>query len=123
VKAIEANGVEAAQAAKHVLDNAETSAEARYRGLSSLYDENTIRRIEQRGIDRGGLCLEVGGGEDRSLPGSMPESALLDGCSLQILVHGSFKPFLTRIWKCVATIFGTRTSPRTNLISHMFGWC
>lgn len=48
--------------AEYVFDNAGRSAEARYRELSRLYDENTIRHIELLGIDRGWSCLEVGGG-------------------------------------------------------------
>lgn len=46
----------------YVFDNAGTEAKERYRELSRLYDENTIRHIEQRGIDRGWSCLEIGGG-------------------------------------------------------------
>jgi SAM-dependent methyltransferase len=45
-----------------VFDNSGGHAEARYRELSRLYDENTIRHIERRGIDRGWSCLEIGGG-------------------------------------------------------------
>lgn len=49
-------------APKYVFDNAGGDAQARYRELSRLYDENTMRHIEQRGIDRGWSCLEIGGG-------------------------------------------------------------
>src|SRR5215469_13693929 len=62
VKAIEANGIETAQATKYVFDNAGKSAETQYRELSRVYDENTIRHIEQLGIDRGWSCLEIGAG-------------------------------------------------------------
>lgn len=50
------------QDSKYVFDNAGKAAEARYNQLARLYDANTIRYIERRGIDRGWACLEVGGG-------------------------------------------------------------
>ena len=50
------------QPAEYVFDSAGRNREPRYCGLSDLYDANTIRYIEQRGIDRGWSCLEVGGG-------------------------------------------------------------
>jgi SAM-dependent methyltransferase len=62
VKTMQANGVQAAQAAEYVFDNVSKNAGAQYRELSRVYDENTIRHIEQRGIDKGWSCLEVGGG-------------------------------------------------------------
>lgn len=62
MKESEVNSPETTPAAEYVFDNAGKAAEARYRELSRLYDENTIRHIEQRGIDRGWSCLEVGGG-------------------------------------------------------------
>jgi len=62
VKVTQVNGARAKRASQHVFDNAGGTAEARYRELSRVYDENTIRHIEQRGIDRGWSCVEVGGG-------------------------------------------------------------
>lgn len=62
MKAMEVTGVQTRQAAEYVFDNAGRNAEPRYRGLSDLYDANTIRFIERLGIDRGWSCLEVGGG-------------------------------------------------------------
>jgi SAM-dependent methyltransferase len=62
VKTMQANGVQTAQAAEYVFDNVSKNAGAQYRELSRVYDENTIRHIEQRGIDKGWSCLEVGGG-------------------------------------------------------------
>ena len=59
---MQANGAREAQAAEYVFDNFGKDAEARYHGLSCLYDANTIRHIKQRGIDEGWSCLEVGGG-------------------------------------------------------------
>lgn len=56
------DGVEAVQRNEYVFENAGRRAEARYRQLSRLYDTNTIRHIEQRGINRGWSCLEIGGG-------------------------------------------------------------
>lgn len=47
---------------EYVFDNGNKPAETRYRELSTLYDEQTIRHLEQRGIDEGWSCLEVGGG-------------------------------------------------------------
>lgn len=62
MKARQENGAVTEQSPKYVFDNAGRDAEARYRELSRLYDENTIRHIERRGIDRGWSCLEIGGG-------------------------------------------------------------
>src|SRR6516164_8911545 len=62
VKVMQANGAQTAGTPEYVFDNVGRSAEARYRELSRLYDENTIRHVEQRGIDRGWSCLEIGGG-------------------------------------------------------------
>jgi len=62
VKERQGNRVETTPATEYVFDNAGRSAEARYRELSRVYDENTIRHIEQRGIDKGWSCLEIGGG-------------------------------------------------------------
>jgi len=62
VKERKANSVGTTTAAEYVFDNAGRTAEGRYRELSRVYDENTIRHIEQRGIDRGWSCLEIGGG-------------------------------------------------------------
>src|SRR5215469_15522702 len=49
-------------AIEYVFDNRDEPAEKRYRELSALYDSPTIRHIEQRGIEEGWSCLEVGGG-------------------------------------------------------------
>src|SRR5215469_3396865 len=57
-----ANGAQTAGTPEYVLDNVGRSAEAQSRELSRQYDENTIRHIEQRGIDRAWSCLEIGGG-------------------------------------------------------------
>jgi len=62
VKVTQANGAHTAGAPEDVFDNADRSANARDRELSRVYDENTIRHIEQRGIERGWSCLEIGGG-------------------------------------------------------------
>ena len=42
--------------------NADEHAKGRYRELSALYDDQTIRHLERRGIEKGWSCLEVGGG-------------------------------------------------------------
>lgn len=60
VKAMLVKGGQTAQAPEYVF--AGNNTEPRYRGLSDLYDANTIRYIERCGIDRGWSCLEVGGG-------------------------------------------------------------
>jgi SAM-dependent methyltransferase len=49
-------------AANYAFDNADEYASGRYRELSVLYDAQTIRHLEQTGIERGWRCLEVGGG-------------------------------------------------------------
>lgn len=58
----QANSVGTTAATEYVFDNTSRIANARYRELSRVYDENTIRHIEKRGIDRGWSCLEIGGG-------------------------------------------------------------
>lgn len=62
MKERQTNSVETALTAGYVFDNAGRTAEARFRELSRVYDENTIHHIEQRGIDTGWSCLEIGGG-------------------------------------------------------------
>src|SRR6516164_10545065 len=62
VKVTQVNGARSTVAPEYVFAKAGNRTEAQYRELSRLYDENTIRHIEQRGIDRGWSCLEVGGG-------------------------------------------------------------
>jgi len=62
VKAKQDNGVVIEQRPKYVFDNAGKIAETRYDQLARLYDANSIRHIEQRGIERGWACLEAGGG-------------------------------------------------------------
>ena len=62
MKAMLANGAQTAEAPEYVFSHAGRNTEPRYRGLSDLYDANTIRYIEQCRIDRGWSCLEVGGG-------------------------------------------------------------
>jgi ubiquinone/menaquinone biosynthesis C-methylase UbiE len=47
---------------QYVFDNTQELAEIRYRDLSELYDAQTIRHIDQRGIQEGWSCLEVGAG-------------------------------------------------------------
>lgn len=46
----------------YVFDNADERAKTRYRDLSALYDAQTIRHLERRGIKTGWSCLDVGGG-------------------------------------------------------------
>jgi 2-polyprenyl-3-methyl-5-hydroxy-6-metoxy-1,4-benzoquinol methylase len=46
----------------YLLDNDAEQAGTRFDELSRIYDGNTIRHIEQRGITRGWSCLEVGAG-------------------------------------------------------------
>ena len=62
VKERQANSVGTTAVPEYVFDNTSRIAEARYHELSRVYDENTMRHIEQRGIDRGWSCLEIGGG-------------------------------------------------------------
>ncbi len=47
---------------EYVFDNAGVQTPERFRGLEALYDEQTQRHIEARGIAAGWACLEVGGG-------------------------------------------------------------
>jgi len=46
----------------YVFDNTGQLAQRRYRELSALYDAQTVRHLEQRGIAKGWSCLEIGGG-------------------------------------------------------------
>jgi ubiquinone/menaquinone biosynthesis C-methylase UbiE len=48
--------------ANYLLDNDAKQAQTRFDELSRIYDANTIRHIEQRGIAEGWSCLEVGAG-------------------------------------------------------------
>ena len=50
------------QRVEYVFDNCDELAQTRYRELSALYDAQTIRHLEQRGIKEGWSCLEIGGG-------------------------------------------------------------
>ena len=47
---------------EYLFDNSGERAEARFRDLSALYDARTIYYLNQRGIEEGWSCLEVGGG-------------------------------------------------------------
>ena len=62
MKVMQSNRAQTIGTPGYVFDNTGTKAEARYRELSRLYDENTIRHIERRGIDTGWDCLEIGAG-------------------------------------------------------------
>ncbi len=46
----------------YVFDNAAEQADARFRALSEIFDPGTIRHLDDRGVDQGWHCLEVGGG-------------------------------------------------------------
>jgi SAM-dependent methyltransferase len=48
--------------ANYAFDNVAENASGRYRELSALYDAQTIRHLEETGIEKGWQCLEVGGG-------------------------------------------------------------
>ena len=50
------------QRVEYIFDNHDEMAQTRYRELSTLYDAQTIRHLEQRGIKEGWSCLEIGGG-------------------------------------------------------------
>ena len=47
---------------EYPFDNAGERPEMRFRGLSELHDDHTVRHLDQRGIEEGWSCLEVGGG-------------------------------------------------------------
>ena len=47
---------------EYLFDNASERAKTRLSSLSALYDAHTIHHLNQRGIDEGWSCLEVGGG-------------------------------------------------------------
>ncbi len=46
----------------YLLDNARRETSKRFDALSVLYDRDTIRHLENRGVSEGWSCLEVGGG-------------------------------------------------------------
>lgn len=46
----------------YLLDNAGREAPARFAALSALFDPETKRHLEERGVGRGWHCLEVGAG-------------------------------------------------------------
>jgi len=47
---------------EYLFDDAGERPEMRFRDLSELHDDHTIRHLDQRGIEEGWSCLEVGGG-------------------------------------------------------------
>ncbi|HEX8894210.1 MAG TPA: SAM-dependent methyltransferase, partial [Terriglobales bacterium] len=47
---------------EYAFDNRGELAQTRYRDLSALYDAQTIRHLDQRGIKEGWSCLEIAGG-------------------------------------------------------------
>jgi len=49
-------------AVDYIFDNVGKAAKMRHSQLSTLYDAQTVRHLEQRGITNGWSCLEVGGG-------------------------------------------------------------
>jgi SAM-dependent methyltransferase len=46
----------------YTLDNAGKEASARFDALAAMYDPGTTRHLEERGVNSGWYCLEVGGG-------------------------------------------------------------
>jgi ubiquinone/menaquinone biosynthesis C-methylase UbiE len=54
--------VELAASPGYTLADANDRAISRYEDLSTLYDPQTVLRLEQLGVDLGWSCLEVGGG-------------------------------------------------------------
>jgi SAM-dependent methyltransferase len=54
--------VHRSSAPAYLLDNAGREASARFDALSVIYDGDTIRHLEDRGVGEGWQCLEVGGG-------------------------------------------------------------
>jgi len=47
---------------EYLFDDAGKRPEMRFRDLSELHDDHTVRHLDQRGIQEGWSCLEVGGG-------------------------------------------------------------
>jgi len=95
VKISHANGTRTVEAAGYIFENGGKNAEARYHQLSRLYDANTIRHIERRGIDRGWSCLEVGGGGG-SIASWLCLRVGVTGRVLATDIDARFKPFRTR---------------------------
>jgi SAM-dependent methyltransferase len=62
MKIAPATGNQTSSNTEYVFDNTGERAETRFRDLSALYDERTIHYLEERGIEEGWSCLEVGGG-------------------------------------------------------------
>jgi len=62
MKTTRTSGNQIAIVTGYIFDNAGDRARARFLELSRHYDAQTVRNIEQRGIDEGWSCLEVGGG-------------------------------------------------------------
>jgi SAM-dependent methyltransferase len=55
------SGAQSAQSG-YLLDNASREAPVRFAALSTLFDPGTIRHLEERGVQPGWHCLEVGAG-------------------------------------------------------------
>jgi hypothetical protein len=66
----------------YLLDNARRETSKRFDALSVLYDGDTIRHLENRGVSEGWSCLEVGGGRrlDRCVAGRAFASASSPFC-------------------------------------------
>lgn len=58
----EASGVQPQSKSTYLLDNAAPQTPDRFDALSTLYDRESQRHLEDRGIGPGWNCLEVGGG-------------------------------------------------------------
>jgi ubiquinone/menaquinone biosynthesis C-methylase UbiE len=58
----EASGVQSQSTSTYLLDNAAPQTPDRFDALSALYDRESLRHLEDRGIGPGWNCLEVGGG-------------------------------------------------------------
>ena len=58
----EASGLQSQSISTYLLDNAAPQTSERFDALSTLYDRESLRHLEDRGVGPGWNCLEVGGG-------------------------------------------------------------
>jgi SAM-dependent methyltransferase len=79
----------------YLLDNAGEEAATRFAALSQLFDPGTIRHIEERGINRGWRCLEVGAGSG-SIAAWLADRVAPAGCVLATDINPRFLESIKR---------------------------
>ena len=88
----------------YLFDDAGKRAETRFRNLSALHDARTMHHLNQRDIEEGWSCLEVGG--SGSITSWLCARVGFTGrVLLRIPKRAFFERCLFRTWKCGPTTF------------------